>query len=1028
MSIADCPYPSCTCRDMMVTTPPPNSPSSPILDDDDVNIEEGELEEVFYWPARMKIRWSKDKKFYKIEHCDVHLAGKHCLKPAFDLSSLFPYNLNDQDYETFFAQFPNFMRTQADVIFDFLDDYDGEWSSASLNDIPKMSYEDALKQAREMVSTIFTVNSTFHALNGNNGEATNTDDLDMVNFTPNFKLHGKYVGPGHTGAKKLGKINWKTKPIDGLDRAARNHDWQYTMQPGNRGAADALLSKRAWASIASQNGLYGKAKAAFVAAGMGAMSLVGSRNGQLLLDAPPERKITKQNKTSTKLVDFVQPLRRSESVANLAAFKADSAPKIIVSEKSSPQLAKAKKSQLNGNNGEATNTDDLNKGQKQGIMQSERKEAKKEAKKEVRKEIKKDFQKKAPIRSAKRSKPVEAGITATTFQNTATIKPYYKPMGINGRKTLFSLGTVNATGANSGSLFVNGGVNQSVAIDKNTFTGQAIGKDFDNYEQFRIKWAKYWFLPSLGSTTTGSCWIFSDVDAVDVLPQSSVVQIPLLTSHPGAKKHTLWKDVFSGPCRFNKSWLYTDSALVTDANTTAANTVFNTGDPRLTTAGVLNFINGDNISTSTVGLGEWFLELGVEFKSSQVSDLSSLVLSAKATAKSGFNIGNLSNGVPFDPYQFSINAVRQSNVGAYETIYNPRLVRPNIGGGSGTLQFRLPVGMYQFASYLSQTSGTGGSYINSVHAMTVNNAIYSLSMSSCIDTVNLGAPEYTNPVSGLDSVNIIMFGHSCRLRITAVNQGATALVTIQSNPNITSGPLLIGSVHTEVIRLPDFSAAPLGMWHPRGTALGNVGVSEDMRVTIWNGRKADDANYNVKSIVCPREFIEEARKALFKDWIEEKETTAIFSYSNFESGTFGPLPGTEASSAVAPSVEELDEAESYEDDEKETNFQTISLSNGVNNPPCIIIYGYCKANDDHFSEVATLKKKYKLNWESSVFTAKQDFKVDYQPQPWPLSDLEQSQKQVSEPESPEIIENPLTKSVHLNASVAQTLLSLVSKK
>lgn len=765
---------------------------------------------------------------------------------------------------------------------------------------------------------------------------------DVVNLTPSFRLHGNYVGPGHTGAKKLGDVDWSTKPVDALDAAARSHDWHYSQQPANRGAADEILAKRAWRSIAKQDGLVGKAKAAFVAAGMKAMSLIGSRNGTLLLDPPPPESIHEENKSRAPK-DFTSRKRKVLDGASGYGFQQKQAVSVPIV------------SQINGNNGSATNSDDVPKN-----MQP-KKERKIEKKVEKKVEKKMKTVKKAAKSMKQARKPVDTGLTATTFQETSTIQPYYKRGSKpNSKRTLFSLGVVNATGVSSNSLYVNGGVNQSIPIDKNLFIGQLIGRDLDNYEMGQLLWARYHFVPSVGSTTAGACWIFSDPDAVDVLPPTTVVQASLLNSHKGAKKHTIWKDAFTGMCIFNKNWLYLDSAIQTYSNTTATSQVNNTGDPRLTTFGVLSFVNGENISTSTVQLGEWFLECEFDFRYPQFNDLSKFIMSTKAIANSSNAIYTVNNGTVFDPFMAAHTSYTGSlgtSVKQYEDSYNPRIVYPTgIQNAGGNMQFKLPVGIYSFYFRMSQVStGALTSYPMSVTSNIVG-ATYSETVDNLSTAPSLGgavAPEFASALSGgVDALANGYTGFSYRIRIDAITSGVVATLNFTVSLT-TSGTFNCGAFHANVERLPDYSASPICMFHPQGNANAFVGLSEDVRISIWNGARIDERR-RLDTIVCPRQFIDMVKESMMKRYLDHDEKYCFVFVDNQKGDGFPPPAGSFEHWAIAP--ESYVNRKQLEDQDK-----------------CIP-------------------------------------RVEYKAQ---------------EPESPELVVNPLSSSVHLRPDVATRLLNLV---
>jgi len=631
------------------------------------------------------------------------------------------------------------------------------------------------------------------------------------------------------------------------------------------------------------------------------------------------------------------------------------------------------KPQINGNNGSATNLDDV-KG-KGAIKKAEKKIEKKLAKKTVKKQKK--------PKDKPKTGAVQTSLTATTFQETSTVQPYYKAGSTpNSKRTLFSLGVVNTSGSNAGSVFIDGGVNQSIAIDKNVFVGQSIGRDLDNYEMGRIKWAKYHFVPSIGSTTAGACWIFSDPDSLDVLPPNTVVQKSLLTSHAGSKKHTIWKDAFSGNCIFNKKWLYLDAALISNANTTADQSIDNVGDPRFTTFGVLSFINGENISTSTGALGEWFLEIEMDFKNPQFNDLSKFLYSSKAVAPSGGSLGNLANSVAIDPFRLANSFVTTGTPIQYEDVRNPRTVIPvGANSGAGSMQFRVTPGNYQFYVRISQSSGTSATISNVSFSYVLSNTIYSLTIDRIIigsSLTSVVSPEFaSNLNSGADALQNGALGLTIRLRVDSVSVGTFSVFTLQLTPTV-SASFSIGAIHCDVLRMPDFSATPICMFHPQGVASGFVGLTNDVRITIWNGLRCDERGMRVSTMICPREFIPMVKESMMKKYVDYDEKYCFVRVDNQLGDNWPPLSG--------------------------------SFQHWRDYPQ---LYNNRQALEDSDKMRAEIEKlKNPLSSEEKTVLEGGHLHVNT----------------VEEPESPEVVENPLTKSIHMNTNAVSALLSLVAAK
>jgi len=116
-------------------------------------------------------------------------------------------------------------------------------------------------------------------------------NMELSRISPQFALHGKYVGPGHTGGPTLGSVNFDTRPVDELDDAARNHDWQYRSEDdAERRLADYVLSQRALLASSRLSGV-SKLKAYGVGYGMYLKALLGRGDATKarIRDAPPLR-------------------------------------------------------------------------------------------------------------------------------------------------------------------------------------------------------------------------------------------------------------------------------------------------------------------------------------------------------------------------------------------------------------------------------------------------------------------------------------------------------------------------------------------------------------------------------------------------------------------------------------------------------------------------------------------------------------------------------------------------------------------
>jgi len=781
-------------------------------------------------------------------------------------------------------------------------------------------------------------------LNGSKGSYTNTDDLaDLSDFTPHFRLHGNYVGPGHTGAIKLGDKNWNAKPVDALDEAARDHDWHYHKHPKNKGEADAILSDRAFKAIPKMKTLGGKLKAWGVGVGMFAMSKLGRRNGEKLsYPKPPQR---------------LGAVRKTDQFHN---------------------------EKLSGNAGSHTNTDDL-----KGFKASHRQKI--------------PEKKHNPKQNAgKGSEGIVSGLMPTQLQNTYAIKPYYKtvaaPMGKRRVKALFSVGAIGGNGAVGSSTYINGGVILSLLLAKELFAGQMMFQDFQNFERYIIKSARFHFLPSVSSVTAGTLWFMPDPDALDALPVGSTVTPSVLNGHKFAQKHTLWAGQATGPMAFNRTKLFTDAELVSFSSLAQSsgniNSAANAGETRFFAAGVFNVLNGDNISTGiTTSLGELFLEFDIEFSEPQNSDIGYLVLQAKAGSLVS-PLLTIASATPFDPVVNMIKGTFTNASTATEYAYNPNYYYPVTGA---TSYYLLPVGTYLFYynwNISNQTTNT----VSSTNIQ-VNGAVYSSTNVTLYDVgSNTGfGPEFTTLTNTTNAAATAGAVTVCIVRITQITGQTGNKAKIQIQPSLTGASSFnVYQIHHMVLRLPEFAASPICMYFP----VGNQNVSQDLALT--DGMDSDDED--------------EEKKVLNSDVNKELTRKLKSRYK-------------------------------------------LTMTNGMNNPPIVTIDGLTY-DDLQYYEIKYRRRFPELNWSSETESKERIIKVNVLSRDrWPKSDALKyhenssstsaasnavqwklddddvklrtevaAERKVVEPDSPELVEHPLTRSIHVDPSLAAKFLSALTKK
>jgi len=344
---------------------------------------------------------------------------------------------------------------------------------------------------------------------------------------------------------------------------------------------------------------------------------------------------------------------------------------------------------------------------------------------------------------------------------------------------------------------------------------------------------------------------------------------------------------------------------------------------------------GSGLVTANPEIGTLFGEFEIEFKDSQSSDNSSLIMNAKGQAASGNAIVNATTTTSYNWAQQLIQnyAGQISNSGQYEISYNPKYWNQAAG------TYRLPVGVYCWRSEGGYSTGA----TVSVNSTTPN-------FGNCVesDWTNGGVisdtkpPEFTVAATGGATITSKFMAQSY-FRITAVTTGVYATFMPRWAATFTGGPAAVSVIHETLMRMPDFLTSPLVSIFPLGNSSGIGLERQDLfEVSIHNGIPAGDVGSKRASIRCPRKYCTQMQDRLVKRWMDDPED---FGEIHFDIRHVGD-------------VEE-------------------------------------KAIQEDYAQYVDSK----------------DEKID------DPSDSE-----------PEVIENPLTKSVHVNASAARRLLSMVTGK
>lgn len=675
--------------------------------------------------------------------------------------------------------------------------------------------------------------------------------LELAQYSPDFALHGKYVGPGHTGASSLGKENFSTKPVDSLDAAARKHDWAYRHgSDAERIRSDFTLAYEALKSIDPRRPA-AAVKSAIVAAGIGTKGLVGALASPNAVytakppKPPPHESLVDSEKARGPLKAKHAAFRGGVAVGTPAPHGAaissvpPKMPLVGVHVNPGPQP-----------NGKPT--------KKERAAQSARD---------------KKASKPKPIPSKGKSRPsggnkgggVSTTLTPTTMQNTDVIETFERVVSRTNDglvyEQLLDMGSINGAGpvVTSTSTYQVNSVVQSWLLDKDLWVGWQMGEYFGQHEQCMWLDTGYKFLPSFDSTHPGTCALYSDSDATDTLPIGTVVTAPVSEGHKGYKEHTIWKGVFSGKIVCNKAWIWTDEQLVVRTLITPPPPA---ADIRTYAAGVLNFLNGTGVLSTSPVYGKLFLYAKIAFRRQQNSDLGNLLFQAKLWVGTGQAFAWAASSITQSPLAFILSQLQNvSTNGQYEVAYNPRYVNP-----SGVIN--LPVGSYRYYSSIGFNSITATSTAYNTGNLS-NSCVYSQNLDPYLITSG-DTPEFTiaplNPGSAPASRACVQGD----IRITSILPGFNYAYfqPVQSVTYSAGGTVTAAAVR--LYRIPEFATQPLFMSFPLGASGGVVTLDSGLFDVTISDSCVPSAGKS-RTVVVPRKYVEDTKDALFKSWLSDDE-------------------------------------------------------------------------------------------------------------------------------------------------------------
>lgn len=618
-------------------------------------------------------------------------------------------------------------------------------------------------------------------LNGNNGEVTNSDDMELSRVSPNFALHGKYVGPGHTGGKNLGEENFSTEPVDALDKGARQHDWTYKISQDDnvRRAADWVLARDAYLAAGDMKG-FNKMKAYAVAAGMTFKGALGGKDFSKLEMVPTTRAFKKSHYA-----------RLDKAIQGGLLVKKPNGKKVQRNQRVQ---------QINGNNGSFTNLDDVNNKAKKN---QKRKLAKKK-----KKQVKKNYSQKVAVQKA---------LVPDLMRAKTKIKSFVKAIGPKRFAICLPIGNLNTgTAKSSGGNFITGSVVFSRSINRDVFAGTELELHFAGNEEWKLVGTSHSLVTSMGSNVNGSLYEFSDPDPSDVLVPNQVVDSALISSHETNEKRTMWPGWENAPAKLQTKWLYTDTNFV------RASTIINlpgAEDTRLASAGIVNVALGGSVGTSVTEIGEMYLHGVIEFRNSQRTDMQYLIASGKFAEVNPSAFIQPTTAVSMDVFSTIVNATSANyGTGAVEYVYNPTYC--SLVGGTN---FNLPIGTYLI--YAEITSVGTETSPNLAGALFITNGVMSYRKFDGPDAAGSTVVEFSNQAITASGSFNQTYGQLMMFRITqATGSNGFANITFQFTPSFSTNPLKVATMVFVAMRIPNFQVDPLACIFPLGST-GRVSLT-----------------------------------------------------------------------------------------------------------------------------------------------------------------------------------------------------------
>lgn len=316
---------------------------------------------------------------------------------------------------------------------------------------------------------------------------------------------------------------------------------------------------------------------------------------------------------------------------------------------------------LNGNNGAATNSDDV-KGGKKGSKMPKQPRLPKGPKQPRGPRAGTVYPSGLPI--------VDKSSTPKRFE---PIRNFRVKIG-----AITSPQTIKA----AGQIFL------SLNMDRAMFRNTPLAKKFQLYDKWVHHGSRFEIIPELPTNTGGNAYVVVDPDPADQLVVGSVQDISYFTGH-GAREHSIFGGEWGITLPGKKEMLYCDEPFVTGDKS-------NLTDERLTSAGEIIFACAENFTTTATVVAALYCVFNGDFYYPAATDNDSVIACVKATGLNTGTIMSLGAGV-YDMVTMLKRMITGAGSSTTASLYSEYAYQPvffNGGSASPAQLFQLPLGSY----------------------------------------------------------------------------------------------------------------------------------------------------------------------------------------------------------------------------------------------------------------------------------------------------------------------------------------------